>query len=137
MTRVLLDTNIFMDVLCEREGLVDQSTTVLNWSERHPGESWMAWHSLANLHFLGIKYVGKGRTDSFINSMLEIFEISPTDTRSARLARMLPIPDFEDAMQVAAADRVKADFIITRNLKDYKKSPISAISPEEFVERFV
>ena len=67
----------------------------------------------------------------------EIFEISPTDTRSARFARMLPMPDFEDALQVAAAVMVKADFILTRNLKDYKKSPIPVMAPEEFVERFV
>ena len=137
MTRILVDTNIFLDVLCEREDVVDASEAALNWCVDHPNEAWMAWHSLSNLHFIGLKYVSKSKTEAFISDMLEIFEISPTDTRSARFARMLPMTDFEDALQVAAAVMVKADFILTRNLKDYKKSPIPAMAPEEFVERFV
>ena len=107
----------------------------MDWSEGQ--DVWMAWHSLATLDYVGKKMAGKTKTDRFISRLLEIYEITPSDTRSARLAKMLPVPDFEDAMQVAAADKVKANFIITRNLKDYKKSPIPAISPEEFVERFV
>jgi predicted nucleic acid-binding protein len=134
---ILVDTNIFMDVLFRREEYAATGKAVLNWSSSNPGKAWMAWHSLANLDYLGKKHAGRSKTEAFIDFVLNSFEISATDTRSARLARMLPIPDFEDAMQVAAADKVKANFIITRNLKDYNKSPIPAISPEEFVERFV
>ena len=50
---------------------------------------------------------------------------------------MLPMQDFEDAMQVAAADMAKVDFIITRNTKDFKNSPIPAMDPGEFVKRFM
>ena len=137
MISVLVDTNIFLDVLFKRVGFAIEGRAVLNWCSSNQGSAWMAWHSLANLHYLGTKHVGGAKTEVFIDFVLDTFEISPTDTRSARFARMLPMNDFEDAMQVAAADMAKADFIITRNLKDYKASPIPAISPEEFVERFV
>ena len=137
MTSLLVDTNIILDVMLERDDLVDHSEVVLEWCGSRPGQVWLAWHGLATLYYVGVKLAGKAKTEKYIAEILDVFEIPPTDTRSARLARMLPIPDFEDAMQVAAADTVKADFIITRNIKDYKKSPIPAISPEEFVERCV
>jgi len=133
--RFFVDLNIFLDVLLIREPHFKFSRLVMDWSDGQ--DVWMAWHSLATLDYVGNKLAGKPKTNRFIVRLLEIFEISPTDTRSARFARMLPMTDFEDALQVAAADMVKADFILTRNLKDYKKSPIPAMAPEEFVERFV
>ena len=46
----------------------------------------------------------------------------------------LPMPDLEDAMQAAAANSFKASWVITRNVSDYKKSPVPAISPAEFLK---
>lgn len=137
MTSFLVDTNIFLDVLLEREDFILESERVLAWCGNNPGRVWMAWHSLATLNYVGIKFAGSAKTSNYIGEILESFEISPTDTRSARLARMLPMQDFEDAMQVAAADMAKVDFIITRNTKDFKNSPIPAMDPGEFVKRFM
>ncbi len=57
--------------------------------------------------------------------------VAATDTEGIRYAVELPMADFEDAMQVAAARACGARHIITRNVKDYKQSPIRAIAPQE------
>ena len=61
--------------------------------------------------------------------------IAETTTDHLRVADKLAMRDFEDALQVSAALAWGADFIVTRNLKDFKKSPIHAISPGEAVRR--
>ena len=47
-----------------------------------------------------------------------------------RYAAQLPLKDFEDAMQVAAAEACGADVIATRNVRDYTKAPIRAATPQ-------
>ena len=56
-------------------------------------------------------------------------DVAKTGTEDMRYAAGLPLADFEDAMQVAAARACGARWIVTRNLRDYTRSPIPAISP--------
>jgi len=65
--------------------------------------------------------------------MREILLVSPTDTDAFRYAATLPMKDFEDAMQVAAARACGAEVIATRNVKDFRRSPIPAKTPDEVV----
>lgn len=130
---ILIDTNILLDVLLERDGLVDESQAVLDWCEQHPGESWIACHTLANLYYIGLKTAGKKEAERFVDEVLDVFEVCPADTLTARTARALPIPDFEDALQVAAAQKARLERIVTRNKKDFRRSPIPAVTPKEFL----
>ena len=67
----------------------------------------------------------------FIVELTRFVEVAATDTQAIRYAAALPMPDFEDAMQVAAARACGAQHIVTRNVKDYQRSPIRAISLQE------
>ena len=60
--------------------------------------------------------------------------VAPTTTESLLYAAQLEMSDFEDAMQVAAATACEADVIVTRNLRDYRKSPIRAAEPQEVLK---
>ena len=135
--KVLVDTNVFLDVLFERKSLVRDSQAVLDWCEKHPGDAWIAWHTLANLYYIGARAVGKIAAMNHLDAVLEVFQVCPTDDTTARVARALPLGDFEDAMQAAAALSVQADFIVTRNIRDFRRSPVKAISPSEFLERSI
>ena len=131
--KILVDTNILLDVLLEREGLADESQTVLDWCEAHPGDGWIAWHTLANLYYIGVKTAGKKEADRFVDEVLQVLEVCPGDSLAARTARALPIPDFEDALQVAAAQKARLEQIVTRNKQDFRRSPIPAVTPREFL----
>ena len=57
--------------------------------------------------------------------------VAPADSQALRYAVSLPMADFEDAMQVAAAKACGARYIVTRNVRDFARSPIPAITPGE------
>lgn len=133
--KILVDTNIFLDVLLEREGLADESQAVLDWCENHPGDAWIAWHTLANLYYIGAKTTGKDEALRFVDEILAVFDICSGDSLAARTARSLPMADFEDALQAAAAQSAGVGLIVTRNQKDYRRSPVPAATPKAFLRR--
>ena len=65
--------------------------------------------------------------------LLSIVDVAPVAAKDALRALQLPMKDLEDAMQAAAALAWEADYIVTRNLVDYRKSPIPAIGPKDFL----
>ena len=78
----------------------------------------------------------RGRTDTrdFIVELTRFAAVVPTGTQALHYAAALPMADFEDAMQVAAARACGARHIVTRNAKDYRRSPIPAVSPRDALE---
>ena len=69
-----------------------------------------------------------------MNDLLDTFEVSPGNRDVLRSALKLDMKDFEDAVQIASAQAAELDFIITRDIKDYEKSPVKALSPAGFVQ---
>jgi predicted nucleic acid-binding protein len=129
--RALLDTDILLDVALAREPHASASADVLRWAEAG-GDAAVAWHSLTNC-----AYLLKGGGKSFLERLLNLVEVAPVATADARRALALPLPDIEDAFQVAAALAWRADAIVTRNVSDFRRSPVPAISPAAFLKRTV
>lgn len=133
MKPALVDTNIFLDVLLDREGLVEESLRVLEIFERAPGAGWISWHTLSNLYYIGERSVGRTAALRQIDAILRVFEVCPVDSAAARLARTLPMKDFEDALQVASALKAGVPVLVTRKAGDFKTSPVLALRPAEFL----
>ncbi|MGH8093797.1 MAG: PIN domain-containing protein [Chthoniobacterales bacterium] len=106
-----------------------QSANVLRWAEAE-GEAAVAWHSLPNCAYL-LKDSGR----AYLDRLLRIVEVAPVTTADALRALTLPMPDVEDAFQAAAALACGADFIVSRNTADYRRSPVPAVTPAVFLER--
>ncbi len=126
--RILLGCDVLLDVALQRDPHFEDSGRLVDWAERNPGKAAIAWHTFSNVFYL----CGKG-SRGFIEEILEFAEIPPTDTNSMRLALETGMKDLEDAMQVAAAESFGAQIIATRNVRDYSKSPIKALKPEDIV----
>lgn len=128
--RLLIDTNIFVDVARQRVPHLAASEAVVKWCESHPGSGLIAWHTLSNLYYL----IGDDvRARQFIAGVLETFEIPATGTARGKLSLRLPIRNFEDAMQIAAAIEAGADMIVTRDEADFRRSPVPVQSPRAFL----
>jgi predicted nucleic acid-binding protein len=126
--KILIDTDILLDVALDRAPFAAASGQILDWAENHPGSACVAWHTLAN-----VAYLVKGNPRAFLRELLSFVMVPNTLTDVARQALELPIADLEDAFQAAAAQAFGADHIVTRNVKDYRRSPISAMAPEQFL----
>lgn len=132
--KILVDTNILLDVALQREPHLVDSDRVLKWCDLHPGHAFIAWHSVSNVYYLLEKQLDDTSAREFVTTMLDVFEVAETNTASAKHALHLPIKDFEDALQTVAAVEAGADVIITRDRHDYSGSPIPARSPGEFLD---
>ena len=133
---VLLDTDILIDFALDRAPHADSASRLLTELEHRPGSGFMAWHSVANFFYLVAPSRGRQSTRSFILDLSRFISVAETTTESVRYAAHLPVKDFEDAMQVAAAVACGADVIATRNLRDYTKSPVRAAHPQTVIEEF-
>jgi hypothetical protein len=126
--RVLIDTDVLLDVALNREAFIHDSRQVLDWAQREPRQAAVAWHSLSN-----VSYITGPPAIDFIRDLLQFTEVVPAGTREAKQALGFPMGDFEDALQSAAALAFDALFVVTRNTRDFKGSPVPAISPARFI----
>lgn len=131
--KVLLDTDVLLGVALARLPHVTASEAVLDWCEAHPSDTFVAWHSLANVYYMLRPKRGAAVARQFIHELLEYAEVVPSGTAQAKHALALPMSDFEDALQTAAAVHGGADYIVTRNEADYAASPIPTKTPAAFM----
>ena len=128
---ILIDSDVLIDDAVDRHPYSIESKEFLRRAEQTVGMVFVSWHSIANLYYIA----SRERTDEdvrrYIARLLSFAQIAETNTEHLRYALDLDMRDFEDAMQVAAAQACNAERIVTRNVKDFVNSPIRAITPEE------
>ena len=128
---ILLDTDVLIDVALDRRPHSGPSSAVLDRTERGARRAFVAWHTLSNFYYLVTPVRGDADTREFIAELTRFVGVAPSDTAALRYAISLPMADFEDAMQVAAARACGARHIVTRNVTDFAQSPIPALRPQE------
>ena len=107
------------------------ASEILDRLEHGYRKAFIAWHSVSNFYYVVSPSRGEITARDFILELTRFVEVAETGTEAIRYAAALPMTDFEDAMQVAAADACGARHIVTRNMKHFRRSPIPAISPED------
>ena len=130
---LLLDINIILDVVFQRPGEPASSALIGSCNEQH--QAWLAWHSVATLAYLIERERNPAVARELVTGLLSWAREATTGHQDAIQALQLPMSDFEDALQVSAAQACGADYIITRNGRDFVQSPLPALSPEEFLAR--
>lgn len=130
--RPLLDTNVLVDVALKRPGLYEASGATVAWCLNNPGSGLLAVHSLATFSYLVGRAAGPAKAREFIIDLTEGMDIARLDNAEVKRALAFPMKDFEDALIAAAAESA-ATHIITRNTADFRRSPVKAVTPEEFV----
>ncbi len=132
---ILVDTDVLIDVALNRAPHADAAAQLLDALERGPSRGFVAWHTVANFYYLVSPRRGQKETRQYIAELTQLLNVAPAGTEHLRAATQLPLRDFEDALQVAAAQACSADLIATRNARDFRKSPITALPPMEIIPR--
>ena len=128
--RALADLNVFLDVEQKREPHFSDSAAVLSAALGGRFEAWMPAHSLTTLHYLVERHVNLSAADAAVDWHFQHFRFPALDETVFRRARLLAIPDFEDAVVAALAE---CTWIISRNWPDFATSPVPAITPKDFI----
>jgi predicted nucleic acid-binding protein len=127
--RVLADLNIILDVLARREPHYKTSAQV--WAAIESGQALglIAAHSVTTLFYLLTRHTSQAKAKAALVDVLRVFSVAAVDQNVIQAALSLPGRDFEDAVQTAAALQANADAIVTRDLKGYRDSPVTAFDP--------
>ena len=134
---MLVDTDVLIDVALDRRPHSGPSSALLDRLESGGRRAFVAWHTLSNFYYLVTPARGAAGTRDFIAELVRFVAVAPADTAALRYAVSLPMADFEDALQVAAARACGARHIVTRNIRDFARSPIPAVTPREALEKLV
>jgi predicted nucleic acid-binding protein len=133
--RVFLDCDVLLDVALNREPFAVSSGKLLDQLEAEQRTAAMAWHSISNIYYIAAKLSDSQVARAMIADLCGFVYVVPTSNQDVMRALELPMQDFEDALQCAAALLFQADCIVTRNLADYAGSPIRAMTPDQFIEQ--
>ena len=135
--RVLIDTNVVLDWLARREPFFSNAEAVMVECITGNVEGYLTSHMLTDLFYILRKDFDIAKRKRLLLSLCDHFQIIPED--SLAMATVLTNEDWhdlEDGLQIWRASLLGLDYIITRNVKDFAKSTVPALSPEEFMERY-
>ena len=133
--KLLIDTNIILDVLCNRTGFADDASKIFKLCEVRKVEGYISALSVPNIVYIMRKELDSERIKEILKKLSLIFTIADLKAEDIQRAASLDFKDYEDALQSVCAKRIKANYIITRNIKDYAESPVTAIKPTELLDR--
>ena len=130
---VLIDLNIFLDVLQKREPFYGTSAGLLAAVETGRVQGYVAAHSITTLFYLVQKDKSSAEARATITNLLQVIKIAPVDQNTIEQALNLDYRDFEDAVQMISAMQCKADCLVTRNVKDYQPALLPVMQPVDFL----
>ena len=130
MKRILFDTNVVLDVLLDRQPYVEASATAWAAVETGVAEGMLAAHAVTTIHYLVRKERGNAKARRIVSAILRVFGVAAVDAAVLQEALELPWPDFEDAVTAAAARAAGCEFIVTRDPKGFRGSPVRSLTPE-------
>ena len=133
--RLLIDGSIILDVLQNREPHVVDSAKIWKLCETDQAEGYVSGLTFSNLVYIMRKELSPEKVNEVFKSLGLIFRFTDLTVSDLTKAAEQQWDDFEDALQAATAERIHADNIITRNVKDFKQSKIVAFTPTEFLAR--
>jgi len=131
--KVLFDTNIIIDVLLDRKPFSEHASYLMSRVERSEINGFLCATTVTTIHYLLSKYLDKEKAIDSINSIMALFEIASVNRLVIENALKSKFSDFEDSVLHESARHAGVEYIITRNIKDFKKSKIPAYTATEFL----
>ena len=131
--KVLLDLNVLLDVVQNRVPHYHDSAKVLSLARLGEIQAVLPVHAFTTLYYILAKAAGKPKADQTIDWLLAHFQVAVADKAVLLRARQLPLADFEDAVVASLAEASQCDHVVTRNVSDFAGSPVSALTPTDFL----
>ena len=133
--RVLLDTDVVLDLLLDRAGFADNAAAIWKANEQGQIDAYISAITSVNVFYIARKIKGADKARQAVVELLAALRVCTLDYAILQAALSLPMADFEDAVQVASAMSYQLDTVITRNVDDYKNATLDVLTPSEFLAR--
>ena len=137
MKKLFIDTNIIIDMLSHREPFYDESADLFSLADRNLIELSVSSLTVANTSYILLRQIETKKAKEILRKLRLIVNILPLDDKIIGVAlNDDSFKDFEDGLQYFTAIGNNQDFIITRNLKDFKASKLPVMTARQFIETF-
>lgn len=135
MNKVLIDTDVILDFFFDRQPFSDFAATIISRIEKKEMEGFVTPVICSNVYYLLRQTAKHEKVIEKMTQLLKIVDILQMDKQVVIAALSSEFNDFEDALQnFAAIQQGDIKVILTRNIKDYKKSRIGVMTPEDFIK---
>lgn len=131
--RVIVDTNVVLDVLLARKPFVNEAIRLFGLIERGRVEGLLCATSVTTLDYLLSRTLPRAESRETVRRLLRLFEVAPVTRAVIEEAFLSRVADFEDAVVEQSGRLAGADAVITRDSKDFRLSAIKALAPEELL----
>ena len=131
--KTLFDTNVILDLLLDRVPFSNDAGLLFSKVEQSEIMGFICATTVATIHYLVSKALGPQAASLHVQALLSLFVIAPVNRVVLENAAASKFADFEDAVLHAAACHAGAQYLVTRNIGDFKNSKIPVFAPKEFI----
>jgi len=136
MNRLLIDTNIIIDLLSKREKFYGEAAELFSLADKNQLELTTSSLTFANTNYILSKLTSATESREILRKFKVLVEVLDLNDKITELALSdTNFTDFEDGLQYYSAIENEIDVIITRNKKDFKNSKIPVLTAKEFLAK--
>ena len=135
MKKVLIDTDVILDFFFDREPFCENAAKILSLCEKKVIAGFVTPVIISNVYYLLSQKAKQEKVIEKLKVLLSIIDVLIIDKNSILVALNSDFKDFEDALQNYAAElNGEINLIVTRNTKDYKRSELGVMNPEDLLK---
>ena len=134
--KVLLDTNIILDILLKRPLFFEDSIQILKLSEDKKILAFLSSNTITDIYYVIKKQYGHHESIILLKNIINYLDVLPVNYKTIKNSLNSHILDFEDAIQIEVSIENNLDIIITRNKNDFLNNKIVILTPNEFLQKF-
>jgi predicted nucleic acid-binding protein len=130
---VLIDTNVILDYVLKREPFAADALACLDRLIIGKAKIWLTASTITDIYYVTRRALhDSNKAKAVVAKLLSAFQVAGVDKADCLSALDNGISDYEDALACVCAKKIKAEYIITRNIKHFEKSAVPAIAPGGF-----
>ncbi len=133
--KLFLDTNVVIDLLGERESFYESAAKIATLADKEKIDIYVSALTYSTVYFILVRFEDNEIVKEKIGKFKVIAKTSDLTDKVIDKGLLSDFPDFEDSLQYYSALESNCDIIITRNSKDFKKSDLPVLTPEEYLNR--
>lgn len=133
--RVLLDTDVVLDFLLARHPFGEAAQSIWRAHEQGRCTAYISAITPVNIAYIARKLVGANEAQRLLGILLSALPICSIDGQILTAAQQTGMGDFEDAVQLIAAQAASLDALVTRNIGDYRDAPLPIFTPADFLSQ--
>ena len=131
---ILIDTNVVLDILLYRQPWYTNAALIFGLTQKKRIMSYVSASAITDIFYITQKEHGKNTAREAIKRLLQVFYPATVTDKNIYKALELEWHDFEDSVQFTVGEAISADFIVTRNTRDFGSGSIAAVTPEQFIQ---